>query len=77
VISLTPTHEMPPKHQQLRAPRPKASANAFQALVDPPNDGNNLSFDGRDGKVDVTDGKSAVNALQRISAALIYLFISH
>jgi hypothetical protein len=39
---------MPPKHRQLRAPRPKASGNAFQALVDPPHDGNNLSFDGGD-----------------------------
>jgi hypothetical protein len=40
---------MPPKHPQLRAPCPDASGNAFQALVDPPNDGNHLSFDGGNG----------------------------
>jgi hypothetical protein len=39
---------MTPKHRPLRAARPKASGKAFQALVDPPNDGNNLSFDGGD-----------------------------
>jgi hypothetical protein len=32
--------------------------------VDPPNDGNNLSIDGGDGKVDATDDTSAVNASQ-------------
>jgi hypothetical protein len=46
-------YKMPPKHRQLRAPRPKASGNAFQALVDPPHNGNNLSFDGGD---EGTDG---------------------
>jgi regulator of replication initiation timing len=60
---------MPPKHRQPRAPRPKASGNAFQALVDPPNDGNNLSLDGGDGKVDGTDERSAANMPQRVSAA--------
>jgi hypothetical protein len=60
---------MPPKHRQLHAPRPKQSGNAYQALVDPPNNGNNLSFHGGDGKPDGSDGKSAVNAPQRVSAA--------
>jgi flagellar hook-basal body complex protein FliE len=58
---------MPPKHRQLRAPRPKAPGNAFQALVNPPNDGNNLSIDGGDRKVDATDDNNAVNASQRTS----------
>jgi hypothetical protein len=52
---------MPPKHRQLRAPRPKASGNAFQALVDPLNDGNNLSFDGGDGNTDRSDDNAVVN----------------
>jgi chromosome segregation ATPase len=46
---------MPPKHRQLRAPRPKASGNAFQALVDPLNDGIHLSFDGGDDRTDGSD----------------------
>jgi hypothetical protein len=37
--------------------------------VDLPEDESDSSFDGRDGKVDGTDGKSAVNMLQRVSAA--------
>jgi hypothetical protein len=36
--------------------------------VDLPADESHSSFDGRDGKVDGTDGKSAVNAPQRVSA---------
>jgi hypothetical protein len=60
---------MPPKHRQLRAPRPKAAGNAFQALVDPPNDGNHLSFDGGDGPTDGSDNKTVVNASQCVSAA--------
>jgi hypothetical protein len=59
---------MPPKHRQPHAPHPKASGNAYQALVDPPNNGNNLSFDGGDGKPDGSDGKSAVNTPQHVSA---------
>jgi hypothetical protein len=51
---------MPPKHRQLRAPRPKASGNSFQALVDPPNDGNNLSFDGGDENTDGSDDNTVV-----------------
>jgi hypothetical protein len=69
VISLTPPREMPPKHCQLHAPGPKVSGNAYQALVDLPEDGSHPTFDGRDGKVDGTDGKSVVNAPQRTSAA--------
>jgi hypothetical protein len=53
---------MPPKPRQLRAPRPKQSGNAFQALVD-------LSEDGRDGNVDESDGFSAGNMLQRAPSA--------
>jgi hypothetical protein len=40
---------MPPKPRQLRAPRPKQSGNAFQALVDLPDDGSDSTFDGRGG----------------------------
>jgi hypothetical protein len=60
---------MPPKYRQLNAPRPKLAGNAYKALVNLPEDEFASSFDGRDGKVDGTDGKSAVNALQRVSAA--------
>jgi hypothetical protein len=51
---------MPPKHCQLRALCPKASGNAFQALVDPPHDGNNLSFDGGDERTDGGDDNTIV-----------------
>jgi hypothetical protein len=61
-ISITPPPEMPPKHRQLRAPCPKASGNAFQALVDPPNDGNNLSFDRGDENTDGSDDNTVVTA---------------
>jgi hypothetical protein len=60
---------MPPKPRQLRAPRPKQSGNAFQALVDLAEDGSNSTFDGRDGKVDESDGFSAGNTLQRVPSA--------
>jgi hypothetical protein len=53
---------MPPKHHQLRAPWPKQSGNAFQALVDLPKDGSNSTFDGRDGRVDGTDDNTVVIA---------------
>jgi hypothetical protein len=59
---------MLPSHRQPRAPRPKAFGNAFQALVDPPNDGNNLSLDGGDGIVDGTDERGTVNMPQHASA---------
>jgi hypothetical protein len=58
---------MPPKHRQLRAPRPKASGNAFQDLVDHPNDGNNLSFDGGDENTDGSDDNTIVTASPRDS----------
>jgi regulator of replication initiation timing len=60
---------MPPKPRQLRAPRPKQSGNAFQALVDLPEDGPNSTFDGRDGKVDESDEFNAGNTLQRAPSA--------
>jgi hypothetical protein len=60
---------MPPKPRQLRAPRPKQSGNAFQALVDLPDDRSDSTFDGRDGKVDESDGFSAGNTLQRAPSA--------
>jgi hypothetical protein len=60
---------MPPKHRQLRAPQPRLAGNAFQALVDPPNDGNNLSLDRGDGPTDGSDNNTDVNVSQRISAA--------
>jgi hypothetical protein len=60
---------MPPKPRQLRAPWPKQSGNAFQALVDLPDDRSDSTFDGRDGKVDENDGFSAGNTLQRAPSA--------
>jgi hypothetical protein len=60
---------MLPKPRQLRAPRPKKSGNGFQALVDLPEDGSNSTFDGRDGKVDESDGFSTGNTLQRAPSA--------
>jgi hypothetical protein len=51
---------MPPKPRQLRAPWPKQSGNAFQALVDLPEDGSDSTFDGRDGIVDGTDDNTVV-----------------
>jgi hypothetical protein len=58
---------MPPKHRQLRAPRPKQPGNAFQALVDLPEDGSDSTFDGRDEIVDGTDGNTVVIANPRDS----------
>jgi hypothetical protein len=58
---------MPPKPRQLRAPRPKQSGNAFQALVDLPDDGSDSTFDGRDGIVDGTDDNTVVIANPRDS----------
>jgi regulator of replication initiation timing len=60
---------MPPKPGQLRAPRPKQSGNAFQTLVHLPDDGSDSTFDGRDGKVDESDGFSTGNTLQRATSA--------
>jgi phage host-nuclease inhibitor protein Gam len=51
---------MPPKPRQLRAPQPKQSGNAFQALVDLPEDESDSTFDGRDGIVDGTDDNTVV-----------------
>jgi hypothetical protein len=51
---------MPQKPRQLRAPRPKQSRNAFQPLVDLPEDGSDSTFDGRDGIVDGTDDNTVV-----------------
>jgi hypothetical protein len=58
---------MPPKYRQLRTPCPKASGNTFQALVDPPNDGNNLSFEGGDENTDGSDDNTIVTANPRDS----------
>jgi hypothetical protein len=58
---------MPPKHRQLRAPRPKPAGNAYNSLVDHPDDGTGSIIDGRDGKVDATDDNSAENASQCVS----------
>jgi hypothetical protein len=58
---------MPTKHRQLHAPCPKASGKVYQALVDPPHDGNDLSFDGGDGKSDGSDDNTVVIANQRDS----------
>jgi hypothetical protein len=64
---VTPPCEIPPKHRQLRAPRPKLAGNAYNSLVDLPDDGTESIIDGRDGKVDATDDNSAVNASQHVS----------
>jgi hypothetical protein len=58
---------MPPKHRYLRAPHPKPAGNAYNSLVDLPDDGTGSITDGRDGKVDATDDNSAVNARQCVS----------
>jgi hypothetical protein len=55
---------MPPKPRQLHAPRPKQPGNAYQALVDLPEDGSDSTFHGRDRKGDESDGFSARNMLQ-------------
>jgi hypothetical protein len=60
---------MPLKHRQLHAPPPKLAGAAFQALVDPPNDGNNLSLDGGDGPTDGSDNNTVVNMSQCVAAA--------
>jgi hypothetical protein len=54
---------MLPKPCQLHTPWPKQSGNAFQALVDLPEDRSNSAFDGRDGKVDESNGYSTGNTL--------------
>jgi hypothetical protein len=55
---------MPPKHCQLRAPCPKPAGNAYNSLVDLPDDGTGSIINGRDGNVDAADNNSAVNAPQ-------------
>jgi hypothetical protein len=59
---------MTPKHHQLRAPRPKPAGNAYNCLVDLPDDGTDSIIDGGDGNVDATVDNSAVNESQCISA---------
>jgi hypothetical protein len=58
---------MPPKHRQLCAPCPKPAGNAYNSLVDLPDDGTGSITDGRDRKVDATDNNSAMNAPQCVS----------
>jgi hypothetical protein len=58
---------MPPKHRQLRAPRLKPAGNAYNSLVDLPDDGTGSIINGRDGKADATDDNSAVNMPQCVS----------
>jgi hypothetical protein len=68
---------MPPKPRQLRAPRPKQPGNAFQALVDLPEDGSDSTFDGRDGIVDGTDDNTVVIANPRDSGPpAVHLLLS-
>jgi cell division protein FtsB len=61
-ILANPTTRNATKPRQLRAPWPKQSGNAFQALVDVPEDGSDPTFDGRDGIVDGTDNNTVVIA---------------
>jgi hypothetical protein len=65
---LTPPRKMPPKHCQPNAPHPKLAGNAYKALVDLPHDGSDPFTNGRDGKVDGTDERSAASAPQCTSA---------
>jgi uncharacterized protein (DUF983 family) len=62
---------MPPKHRQLHALCPTASGNVFQALVDPPYDGNNLSFDGGDERTAGSDDNTIVIVVVIIVYSLI------
>jgi hypothetical protein len=43
--------------------------NAYQSLVDLPQGGSDCTFDGRDGKVDESDGFSTGNILQHTPSA--------
>jgi hypothetical protein len=43
------------------------AGNAYNSLVDLPDDGTGSITNGRDGKVDATDDNSAMNAPQRVS----------
>jgi hypothetical protein len=63
---LTPSREMPPKYCQLHAPCIKPLGNAYEALVDRPNDGNDLAFDGSDKETDGINARTAVNISQCI-----------
>jgi hypothetical protein len=59
---------MLPKHRQPNAPCPKLAGNAYKALVDLPRNRSDPFANGRDGKVDGTDERSAANTPQRTSA---------
>jgi hypothetical protein len=69
VFWLTPPREMPPKHRQPNAPHSKPAGNAYKALVDLPHDGSDPFTNGRDGKVDGTDDRSAAKAPQCVFTA--------
>jgi hypothetical protein len=45
----------------------------FQALVDPPDDGNNLSFDGGDERTNGSDDNTVVNVHPRNSGPPVLL----
>jgi regulator of replication initiation timing len=62
---------MPLKYHQYCAPLPKPAGNIYKALVDLPHDGSDPFTDGRDGNIDGTDERSAVNAPQRAPATEI------
>jgi hypothetical protein len=68
---------MPPKPRQLRAAWPKQSGNAFQALVDLPDNGSDSTFDGRDGIVDGTDDNTVVIANPHDSGLLASKQLQH
>jgi hypothetical protein len=66
---------MLPKHCQPHAPCPTASGNTFQALVDPPHNGNNLPFDGGDKRTNGSNDNTIVNMYpgnSRADLALIH-----
>jgi methyl-accepting chemotaxis protein len=54
-----------------------ACGNAFQALVDPPHDGNNLSCDGGDERTDGSDDNTIVNVCPRDSGMLASQELPH
>jgi hypothetical protein len=55
---------MPTKYRQLHTPCVKPPGNVYEALVDHPYDGNDLSFDESDKETDGIDARNAVNVSQ-------------
>jgi hypothetical protein len=56
---------------------PKASGNVFQALVDPPNDGNNLSLNGGDKRPNRSNDNTVVITNPHDSGPLVLQQLPH